>query len=147
MKVLLIQDVKSLGQAGDTKEVSEGYARNFLIPQKMAILATSANIKNAEIKKSKIRHDEEKKKKDLLLLAEKLNHTSITIKRQTGENEKLFGSVTNIDIAEALQGENIPINKKAVLLKEPIKTLGVFDTSISLASDIKAQIKVWVVKE
>lgn len=147
MKVLLTQDVAKLGKIGDIKEVHNGYARNFLIPSKMAVLATSTNIKGAESIKDKIQRDEERKKKNLQLLAEKLTATSITIKRQAGENDKLFGSVTNIDIANALSAENLPVNKKDILLKTPIKSLGIYTIPIKLTSDINTQLKIWVIKE
>lgn len=147
MKVLLTQDVAKLGKTGDIKEVHNGYARNFLIPRKMAVLATPTNIKEAESIKDKIQKDEERRKKNLQLLAEKLTTTSITIKRQAGENDKLFGSVTNIDIANALSAENLPVNKRDILLKSPIKSLGIYTIPIKLAPDINTQLKVWVIKE
>ncbi|MDI6786114.1 MAG: 50S ribosomal protein L9 [bacterium] len=147
MQVLLTQDVTSLGNIGDIKEVHNGYARNFLIPRKMAVMATATNIQGAKSIKDKIQRTEDKKKKDLLLLAEKLNATSITIRRQAGENDKLFGSVTNIDIASALAAEGLPINKKDILLKDPIKSLGIYTISIRLTSEINSQLKVWVIKE
>lgn len=147
MKVLLTQDITKLGKIGDIKEVHNGYARNFLIPRKMAVLATSTNIEGAKLIKDKIQRDEERKKKNLQSLAEKLAATSITIKRQAGENDKLFGSVTNIDIANALDAENLSVDKKDILLKDPIKSLGIYTVPIKLSSDTNTQLKVWVIKE
>jgi len=146
MKVILKEEVKGLGKAGAIVNVAEGYGRNFLLPQKKAVDATPDNLKRAEKEKKK----EEEKQKHLIVdaqeLAKKVNEYSITISRQVGEGEKMFGAVTSSDIAEALEKEGINIDKRQVYIEKPIKDLGLFQVPIKIHQDITSLLKVWIVK-
>jgi len=146
MKIILKEDVKGLGKAGAIVNVAEGYGRNFLLPQKKAVDATPDNLKKAEKEKKK----EEEKQKHLIVdaqeLAKKVNEYSITISRQVGEGEKMFGAVTSSDIAEALKKEGINIDKRQVYIEKPIKDLGLFQVPIKIHQDITSLLKVWIVK-
>lgn len=147
MKVILKEQVEKLGSSGDIVEVKPGYGRNFLIPRGLALRATEANIRIVEEKKRRLIAMEEKEKKEAQILAEKLTGTSVTIPVEVGEDEKLFGSVTSMDIAKGLNEEGVEIDKRDILLEDPIKKLGVYDIQIRLHPEITATIKVWVVKK
>lgn len=146
MKVILVKDIDKLGKSGQTVKVSDGYARNYLIPQKIALEANKANEKVFLDLKKKAEQKELRAKKEAEELGEKIRGLSCTIVRQAGEEEKLYGSVTNMDIAAALQQEGLHIDKKKVLLDEPIKALGVFYVPIKLHPEVTTELKVWVVK-
>lgn len=147
MQVILKTTIEKLGREGDVVNVADGYARNYLIPHKLAIEATEKNRRALEHEK-KIELDREvKHKKDAERLASELANVSCTIKVKAGENDQLFGSVTNADIAEVLAEQGYTIDRKKIILEEPIKELGVFTVPIKVYQDITANIKVWVVKE
>ena len=146
MKIVLKQDIDKLGSIGDVVNVANGYGRNYLIPHGLALKATPGAEKVAEqIKKAKARKIEEGKAV-FEETAKKLSSLSLTIPVQVGEDEKMFGSVTSIDIANMLKQEGIEIDKKNILLKEPIKKLGIFSIQIKLHPEVKAEVKTWVVK-
>lgn len=146
MKVILKEDVQNLGKSGEVVEVKAGYARNFLIPKGLSLEATSENLKVFEeykrIKQLKV----EKERKQAQELAKKIERISCTIVMQANE-EQLYGAVTNADIAKALEQEGIVVDKKDILLDEPIKTLGVYQVPVKLHPEVKQQVKVWVVKK
>ena len=147
MKIILTQDFSKLGRRGDIVMVKDGYARNYLIPQGIAREATPQAIKEVELRK-KIEQEKQKKHiEKLRKLGEELSRLSITVSVRTGEEEKLYGAVTNIDIAKALRNEGYEVDKAAILLEEPIKELGVYQIPVRLHPDIIAKVKVWVVKE
>ncbi|MBI4621115.1 MAG: 50S ribosomal protein L9 [Desulfobacterales bacterium] len=146
MKVILLEEMPSLGKAGDAIKVADGYGRNYLIPQKKAIEATSKNMKVWEHQKNLLKDKIGKVKKETEKLAEKIEGLSCTISKQTGEEDKLFGSVTSMDIEESLKEEGIEIDRKKILLDEPIKKLGVYTVPIKLHPEVIANLKVWVVK-
>ena len=145
MKVILKQDVEQVGAAGEVKTVSDGYARNFLIPRGMALPATSRSLSEMEHKKRQVEAKLRRDRKDAEGLKERLEQVACKISREAGEEDKLFGSVTNRDIAEALEAEGIELDHRKIVLDAPLKTLGVFDVTIKLASDVSAVVKVWVV--
>lgn len=145
MKVILKNDVPTLGNAGDIINVKDGYARNFLIPKGLAEKAELGSVKAVENLKKALAQQMEKKKKEALKLKDRLLNISCTITRQAGEGEKIFGSVTTRDIEEALKVENIHIDRKNIMLDEPIKQLGIFEVPVKLHKDVEAKIKVWVV--
>ena len=146
MKIVLKQDIDKLGTTGDIVEVADGYGRNYLLPQGLALKATSGAEKVAkQIKKATGRKIQEEKT-NLEELAKKLSKLSLTIPVQVGEDEKMYGSVTSIDIANMLKQEGIEIDKKKIILKEPIKKLGVFNIQIKLHPEVTAEVKTWVVK-
>jgi large subunit ribosomal protein L9 len=147
MNVILRENVENLGQIGDLVRVKAGYARNYLIPKKKAIEATVRNVKQLEHQKKLIQDRVYKNLKDAEVLAQRIEALSVTISQRVGENDRLFGSVTSMNITAALQDEGFDIDKKQVLLDEPIKQLGVYTIPIRLHSDVNANLKVWVVEE
>lgn len=147
MKVILKEDVPSLGKAGQIINVKDGYARNFLFPKGLAILADEKNIKLLDYQKKKIEEEAKKKRQDAESVVQRLSEIQITIKAKTGEDQKLFGSVTSKDIAEALGKEGFSIDKKQVNIVEPIKRLGEYEVELKLHSNIMAKVKVNIVAE
>lgn len=147
MKIILMKDTKGLGLVGDELLVKDGYARNYLIPQNVALEATPGAVRTLEQKKLKRIREELKLKEECGALAEKIQNTSCTISMETGEEEKLFGAVTSDMIAESLLAEGIEVDKKKVELEEPIKALGVYNIDIKLHPEVKAQLRLWVVKK
>ena len=147
MKVILTQDIPDLGSAGQTIEVKDGYGRNFLFPRNLAIPASKANVraidelhKQTELREKKLRREAEKVK-------EKIEKLSISVEVLVGEEDKLFGSVTNADVAELLAKEGIMIDKRAIDLETPIKVLGVYTVPIKIDKDVTASLKLWVIKK
>lgn len=145
--VILRENVDNLGQVGDIVRVSEGYARNFLLPRKLVVIANEAN-------KAEIEHHKrvlEKRRATLRAAAEelskKLSEISCTISRKVGDKGQFFGSVTAHDIAEALKKSGHQIEKSAIQLKEPLKALGVHMVDVKIQPEVTAQIKVWIAKE
>lgn len=145
MKVILKENVESLGKAGDTLKVADGYARNFLIPRGLAIEESSKSMKVLEQEKKIILQKVEKEKKKAELLLEKMKGVTCTISRRVGEQEKLFGSVTTKDIETSLLDQGIAIDRKTIVLEEPIKSLGEFPVKIRLQPGMYSEIKVIVV--
>ncbi len=147
MQVILTIDIPSLGKAGEIVEVREGYGRNFLLPQKKAVLADPKNIKMLEHQKRVVTSKQAKLKRHAEELLTKLSSTSITIARDAGEDDKLFGSVTTKDIADSLRREGFEIDRHYIHLDAPIKSLGVFEIPVKLHAEVQGNIKVWVVKK
>lgn len=147
MKIILRQDVPELGSAGDTLEVKSGYGRNYLIPKNLAIPATKANLKAiGEIAKhTAIR--EKKRRRGAELIKERIEKASVSAEVQVGEEEKVFGSVTNADIAALLAKEGIIVDKRAIELDDAIKALGVYTVPVRIEKDVIANLKVWVIKK
>ncbi|MEN3039123.1 MAG: 50S ribosomal protein L9 [Candidatus Kryptonium sp.] len=146
MKVILRQDFENLGKFGDIVDVKDGYARNFLIPRKIALPATPGNIKMIETEKKQKAFKLERERITAQQLAEKLAGVEITIAMRAGENERLFGSVTAQMIASELEKLGLEIDRRKILLDEPIKMLGRYEVSIKLHPDINAKVMVNVVK-
>lgn len=147
MKVIFLKDVKGQGKKGEVKEVSDGYGRNFLIAKGLAREATSGNVKEIEaIKKSeqKRKEDELKKAKEL---ANTLEEMTLTIKSKAGENGRLFGAVTSKQIADELKRSKIIIDKRKIILDDPIRTLGVTQVQIKLYPEVTAKLKLHVIEE
>lgn len=147
MKVILKEDIKHLGKMGQIVNVADGYARNYLIPKGLVVEANEKNIRSLEHEKRII---EEKAKKIRNIshdIALRISSLTITIKSKAGEEGKLFGSITAMDIAEALQKEGIEIDKKKILLDEPIKRLGSYTVNVKLHTDISASLNILVVEE
>ena len=147
MQVILKEHIENIGQAGDLINVAPGFARNYLLPKKLAILANAKNVKQIEHQKRLKQAIKEKHLKDCEKLAKTIESLSLTIIRKSGENDRLFGSVTSIDINEALANEGVSIERKRIHLEEPIKSLGIYTVPIHLHQDVIANLKVWVVKE
>lgn len=147
MKLILREDVEKLGDSGDIVEVRAGYGRNYLIPQGKAMMATEGALKQVERMKEQAEKRAELTVERAQNMAERLETTSVTIPVEVGEDERIHGSVTTQDIADALAERDINIDKRKITLDQDIKTLGEYTATISLISEIKAQVKVWVVKE
>ncbi|MDA8433555.1 MAG: 50S ribosomal protein L9 [Nitrospiraceae bacterium] len=147
MKVFLRDDVKNLGKIGEVVNVADGYARNFLFPKKLAVEANTKNIREFEHNKRIIQERAAKIKDASKATAERLSALSIVIKAKAGEEEKLFGSVTTMDIAEALKAEGYEIDKKKISLEEPIKRLGEYSVEVKIHHEVSATVKVQVVPE
>lgn len=147
MKVILRQDHETLGKVGDVIDVKDGYARNYLIPQRIAYPATAGSLKVLEEEK---RQHEGRQKKELRLaekLAGELEKVSITLQMKVGEDEKLFGAVTSQMIADALGEKGITVDKRIIELEEPIKALGIYTVPLKLYTNVTGKVKVWVVRE
>lgn len=147
MQVILTVDVSSLGKAGEIVDVREGYGRNFLLPQKKAILADPKNVRMMDHQKRVVSAKQEKIKRHAKELLDKLVNASVTIAREAGEDDKIFGSVTTKDIADSLRREGFEIDRHYIQMDAPIKSLGVFDIPVKLHSEVSGNVKVWVVKK
>lgn len=147
MKLILREDVEKLGDAGDMVEVRAGYGRNYLIPQGKAMMATEGALKQLERMKEKAERRAELTIESAQEMADRLQTTSVTIPVSVGEDERIHGSVTNQDVAEALEERDITIDKRKISLDQDIKTLGEYTATVNLVGEIKPQIKVWVVKQ
>lgn len=147
MKVILREDVEDVGTAGQTVEVKDGFGRNFLIPRNLAIPASGGNLKAiGEIGKQKDMRMR-KRRKAAEVVKDRIEKLSLQIEVQVGEEDKMFGSVTNNDITKLLEPEGITIDKRAVELEEPIKALGVYTVPIKIEKDVTAHLKLWVIKK
>jgi len=147
MKVIFLKDVKGQGKKGEVKTVSDGYARNYLIPRGLAVEATESNLKTLEAQK---RSEAKRKAQELAeakALAEKLEKTTVTIAAKAGEGGRLFGAVTSKQIAEALAKQGLAVDKKKILLDEPIRALGTVRVPVKLHPDVTVQLAVTVVEE
>ena len=147
MKIILKKDVESVGKAGDLVNVSNGYARNFLIPRGLGIEASSRSMKVLENEMEIAARRIQKEKKAAQSMVERLEGVTCNISRKVGQQDKLFGSVSTKDIGAALREQGIEIDKRDILLEEPIKSLGDFSVKIKLHSGISADIKVVVAGE
>jgi len=146
IELILMDNVEKLGEIGEKVRVSDGYARNFLIPNGLAVQISKAALKQLEARKLLLK---KKYEEDVLFAQEKanqINDTSITIPMQASEDEKLYGSVSANDIVKVLNEDGIEVDKNDVILEEPIRQLGVYDVEISLHAEVSASLKVWVVK-
>lgn len=147
MKVILTKTIDRLGRAGDCVNVKDGYARNFLFPKDLAKEATPGNIKALESLKKKQLIEDENKLKDARALAEKMAALSITINAKAGEEDKLFGTVTAEMISKALETHSVIVDKKEIIIEEPIKKLGAYQVGVKVHPEVKATLKVLIVKE
>ena len=147
MEVILREHVDNLGRRGDLVKVADGYARNYLLPRKLALLATDGNKKVIEREKVKFDAKEAEEQKVAQAVADRLASAEVEIARKVGETDALFGSVTNADIAEALAAKGFDIDRRKLQLHEPIKKLGEFDVPVKLHRDVSVTIKVKVTAE
>lgn len=147
MEVILRQAVENLGKPGDVVKVSNGYARNFLLPRGVAFEATPGNLKRIAQEKERLEAEENQRREAAQALAAKLEQVSLTFSARVGEEGKLFGSVTPADIAHQLEAQGFHIEKRQIDLHEPLKTLGVFRVPVRLHAEVKPEIKVWVIKQ
>ena len=147
MKVILLEDVRGSGKSGDVVNVSDGYARNMLIPRGLAVEATPQNVKQLEKKKEAIAKKFAENKAAALEMKKKLEEITIEVKTKAGKNGKVFGSVTSADIAEALQAQGFDVDKKKIQLDSPIKATGTTDVNVKLFTEVSGKVKVNVVSE
>jgi len=147
MQIILQQDIEKLGTRGQVVEVAEGYARNFLLPRKLALLVTEGNRKQIERERSKFEARELEEQKVAEAVASRMVNLEIVIARKVGETDALYGSVTSADIAEALAARGFPIERRKLQLPEPIKKIGDVDVPVKLHRDVTATVKVKVVAE
>lgn len=147
MKVILRKNFDQLGKVGDVIVVKDGYARNYLIPRQIAYQATPGNIRALEEEKKQIIKKEVKELEDAQKLASELEKISITISVKVGEEDKIFGSVTNQMIADAIKEKGFEIDRRKIEITEPIKALGIYSVSVKLHPSVAANIKTWVVRE
>lgn len=147
MQIILLEDVPSLGKAGDLVKVSNGYGRNYLIPRKKAIISTEKSLKYFEHQKRQVQSQMEKTKKDSDKIAQQIEKLSCTFAKTVGESGKLFGSVTSMEIENYLKENGIDVDRKKILLEEPIKNIGLFIVQIKVHPEVIANLKVWVVQE
>lgn len=147
MKVILIEDIPSLGKAGDIVQVAEGYGRNFLVPKKLALEAIPANLRRLEQQRETFLSKATKEKQKAAELAARLEETPCTLARPAGESEKLFGSVTAMDLQKLLQEKGISLDRRKIHLSNPIKALGSYTIPVKLHPDVTAQLKVNVIAE
>lgn len=147
MKVILKEDVLNLGDMGEIVNVSDGYARNYLIPKKLAAVADKKNVRELEHEKRVIERRASKLRSDAQAQADKLSAVALKVKAKVGEEGKLFGSVTAMDVAEALEAEGFDVDKKKILIDEPIKRLGTHTVTVKVARDVTATVNVEVEAE
>lgn len=147
MEVILTKDVNKIGKAGSVVKVKDGFARNLLFPQKLAVPVTAGSLKKLEQDKQKMLKSLEEKKQEAVIIKERLDKLSLTISAIAQDEKSLYGSVTAQDISNALKDEGIEIEKNLIVLAEPIKSLGIYELEVKLHPEIQAKVKVWIVKK
>ena len=147
MEVILREHVDHLGRRGEVVKVADGYARNYLLPRKLALLATDGNRKQIEREREKLDAKDDEEKKVAEALGERMGGVQIVIARKVGETDALYGSVTSADIADALAAKGFDIDRRKVQLAEPIKKLGDFEVPVKLQRDVVATVRVKVAAE
>ncbi len=148
MKVILLQDVKTLGKKGETVEINDGYARNFVIPKKLGLEANSKNLNDLKLQKANDEKVAQEILEGALEFAKKIEQITVVVKIKTGENGKTFGTISSKEIAKAaLEQEKMEIDKKKIQVSEPIKNLGVYEVMVKLHPKVSAKLKVKVEEE
>ncbi|RFT16874.1 MAG: LSU ribosomal protein L9p [Candidatus Saccharicenans subterraneus] len=147
MKIILLENVEKVGRKGDILEVAPGFARNYLIPRKLAMEVTPGNLKSVEMQQKALRKKLEKERLTYQELIKKLNQVTLTFVRKSSEKDIIFGSVSAADIQEELARQGFEIDRKKIVLEEPIKRLGTFSVPVKVYHEDRAEIKVVVVKE
>ena len=146
MQIILLKDVDKLGKRGEVVNVRDGYGRNFLFPHGVALLATRENRARVEVEKKQATKKQAQRKEEAEKLAQKIESLQLRLPVKVGEKDKLFGSVTSQDLVKALEREEVRLNKKHILLPEPIRNLGKHEVGIELEAGVKARLRVEVVK-
>ena len=147
MEVILRASIENVGHPGDLVKVSNGFARNYLLPRGLAYEATPGNLKRIAQEKTRLEAAESKRRESAQSVANRLEEVSLTFSARVGEEGKLFGSITSSDIVEQLHAQGFEIEKRQIDLHEPIKALGVYRVPVRLHADVKPEIKVWVIKQ
>jgi len=146
MDIILLKDYDGLGEAGDVVNVKPGFARNKLIPEGVALRASKRNLAIAKERKKTAHTRREREKATYDSLVKTLSKTEITIEAKVGEEDKMFGSVTAIDIHKSLEDQGIEVDRHAILLDEPIKALGIYHVPVRVASNLNGDVKIYVIK-
>ena len=146
-QVILSEDIRSLGKAGDVVKVKDGYARNLLFPKKMAYAATAENLKKIQQQQKQRQAKYDQEKQEALKLAEKLNKISCTVNVEVNDLEKLYGAVSESDIIQAIEIEGFKVDKKNIILEKPVEELVIFEVGIKLHPEVTAKIRLWVTKK
>ncbi len=147
MKIILTKDHENLGEAGETVKVKDGYARNYLIPRSLALEATKASTKLYEENKKQKNAKKNRELEDSRNLATEMSKVSLTASVQVGEDDKVFGAITSQDISSLLSEKGFTVDKRDILLEEPIKALGIYNVEVKVHKEVKAEVKLWVIKE
>lgn len=147
MKIILTENITSLGEIGQIVNVAPGYARNYLLPQGLALKATGENVRELEHRKRILALKREKVRQEMLSVAEKLNRVKIVLNRKVAEEDKLYGSVSVVDIAHVLEEQGFDVDRRNIQLEQPIKQLGEYTVPVRMSSDVTANIKVVIEKE
>ncbi len=147
MKIILTQDLESLGYEGDIANVTRGYARNYLIPKGLAIEASEANLKALEMRKGKILAKRTRDKEEAERVKEKISEITVTVRAKAGEEGRLYGSVTSRDIAQELDAQGVVVDRRKIIIDEAIRSLGEFQVPVKLHPEVVATIKVIVEEE
>jgi large subunit ribosomal protein L9 len=147
MEIILRQGVENLGKPGDVVKVKSGYARNYLLPHGLAYEATPGNLKRIQQERDRLDAAENERRTAASTVAERLEQVSLTFSARVGDEGKLFGSVTNADIATQLEAQGFHIERRMIDLHEPIKALGVYRVPIRLHADVRPEVRVWVIKQ
>jgi large subunit ribosomal protein L9 len=147
MKIILMEDVTTLGRRGDVRDVANGYARNFLLPKKLAVPATPANLQNLDHLKRQRERTENRAREEARDAAGRIAALTLTVTTRASEDGRLFGSVSAQDVVEYLERHEVPVEKRRVLLEEPIKALGEYRVPIKLHPEVTAELQVHVVRE
>lgn len=148
MKVIFLKDMKGQGKKGEIKEVSEGYAHNFLLPRGVVKLATDGNVKNQEMQDASEQKRKQQEKEEAIALGKRMEELPVILKAKAGEGGRLFGAITSKQVAEALEKQHgIKVDKRKMDMQDPIRTLGVTQVPIKLHVDVKSTLKVQVVEE
>ncbi|MGN0866944.1 MAG: 50S ribosomal protein L9 [Oligosphaeraceae bacterium] len=146
-ELILLEDVKDLGQVGDIVKVADGYARNYLVPRKLAVPVNKSTLRQVEARKLKLQKEREERLAVAQAMAAKLEALSIVLPMAVGENDKLFGSVSSQVIADAVNAQGVELNKADVVLDENIRELGEYTVEVKLSSEVKANLKVTITKK
>ena len=144
MRIILREEIQNLGKGGDVVSVKPGYGRNFLIPQGLAVLATERNVRQVEHHKKVIAARNAKLQKDAQAVADKLSSLSVRIERQTGEGGKLYGSISTRDVEEAVRALGVTVDRKKLVIENPIKSTGDYTVELKLGQNVVAKIKLTV---
>jgi large subunit ribosomal protein L9 len=147
MKVILREEVENLGKGGEVVDVKPGYGRNYLLPRGLAVIATTKNVRELDHEKAMAAAKAAKLRASAEAVAKRLSETPVTLKRKVGEQDKLYGSVTAMDVAEALAARGLSIDRRSIDLAEPIKSVGKFEVPVKLHSEVAGKVKVTVEAE
>jgi large subunit ribosomal protein L9 len=147
MKLILREEVENLGKGGEVVDVKPGYGRNYLLPRGLAVMASKKNVRELEHEKAMAAAKAAKLRASAQAVAKRLSETPVTLKRKVGDQEKLYGSVTAMDVAEAIAARGLQLDRRSIDLAEPIKTLGSFEVPVKLHSEVVGKVKVTVEAE